>query len=442
MTYDEKLNFLSDEDFFTLFGLLKTEPRWVNSAGKRSIQLLGLCHGGGSHSALFDPTTLKVTCFSLCGGSMMLHTFVKRVLGIENPQEAKDFIEDWIDGQKIDFENRVSRGIEAFVYEERQFEVEDVPPLPGIQERDIQELYSNFDTSEQILSRLRWHTDDHIDIKWLKAFDIAYYPKRKTIVLPHHNINGEIVGLYERSFMPLRKEVKDMFPDIPYKDLVKYPRAKYVPLLKEGRFAEEDDNKTSWSFPNIQNLYGLHLAKDAIQKTGKAIIFEGAKSVMLAHQYGYDFAVASHTFGANAKHISMLINAGAKEIIFAFDKQYQTVSEEDKQWRLYEKKTREMAEKIGKAVDVSRIVDYFEDNRTPLLDYKDAPIDKGKQIFESLYKNREPLVINKESQLDRRRLTKEQEIDRALAKLKAKRIQNENKNENNLNQDDDELIFI
>lgn len=401
---------------------MRAEPRWVNSAGKRSIQLLGICHHGHSHSAVFDPTTCKVTCFSECGGGMLLHTWTKRVLGIDNPQEAKDFIEDWIDGQKIDFNDRVSRGIENFVYQERPFEVENVLPLPGIGKEVEEELYKDFDNDINTLKQLVWCTKDHIDPKILQEFDVAYYPKRKTIILPHHNINGEIVGLYERSFLPLRKEVKDRYPDMDYKSLVRFPRAKYVPLLKEGHFAEEDENKTSWSFPNIQNLYGLHKAKDAIKESGKAIIFEGAKSVMLAHQYGYPYAVASHTFGANVKHISMLINCGAKEIIFAFDKQYEEVSEEDKQWNLYEKKTRELANKIGKYVNVSRIVDYFEDNRVCLLAYKDAPIDEGKDIFEKLFDQREPLIINGIEQTSRQRLALKSKTQRALDKIKKKKI--------------------
>ena len=248
----------------------------------------------------------------------------------------------------------------------------------------------------------------------LCRFDVAYYPKHKTIILPHHNINGEIVGLFERSFLPIRKQMKDEYPEATHKWLCQFPRAKYVPLLKEGHFAEEDEKKTSWSFPNIQNLYGLHLAKDAIEKTGKAIIFEGAKSVMLAHQYGYPFAVASHTFGANPNHISMLIECGAKEIILAFDRQYETVDEEDRQWKLYEKKTQGLAEKVKAYVNVSRIVDYDDH---PLLNYKDAPIDQGAEVFRELFERREMLATDGISQREQERRRRELSQKEALAEI-------------------------
>lgn len=90
------------------------------------------------------------------------------------------------------------------------------------------------------------------------------------------------------------------------------------------------------------------MAKDAIQQTGKAIIFEGAKSVMLAHQYGYPFSVASHTFGAHVNHISLLLEHGAKEIILAFDRQYKDVSNDSFEWPFYEQKSQELAKQVGK----------------------------------------------------------------------------------------------
>ena len=64
--YEDKITRLNKEEFFSLFEHFNAAPRWVNSGGKRSIQILGLCHHGENHSALFDPTTLKVNCFSEC----------------------------------------------------------------------------------------------------------------------------------------------------------------------------------------------------------------------------------------------------------------------------------------------------------------------------------------------------------------------------------------
>lgn len=400
--YEEKIDLLSAEDFFQLFTDLDADPYWVTSNGKRSIQILGLCHCGRHHSALFDPTTHKVNCFADCGGGMMLHTWITRALHLPYAQAAKDTVEDWIDGHGIDLSNCQPRTGEEHDYIEKPYEPTHIEPVPGIPQAVIDRLYAQWDRSAETLSRLVWHTEDGIDVEQLKRFDVAYCPaipgsrpgmvkRMGTIILPHHNADGQIVGLYERSFDYTRKEAETVFKldlqdDSDRKFRMTFPRAKYVPLLRP----KWDTNKAfpSYSFPNSCNLYGLHMAKDAIQQTGKAIIFEGAKSVMLAHQYGYPFSVASHTFGAHVNHISMLIEYGAKEIILAFDRQYQSVENDNLDWHFYEEKTKGLAQKVGQYVKVSRIAD--KDN---LLQYKDAPIDRGKEVFECLYSKREVLTM-------------------------------------------------
>ncbi len=383
MEYFEKIALLNDEDFFNFFEKFGSQPRYVTSAGKRAIQILGHCHHGENHSVVFDPDTLKANCFSLCGGGMLLHTYVARAMNLDNPQDAKDFIEDWIENQDLDLSDRVGRSFD-FEYKERPYVPEHIEMVPGMNPEALEKLNNLFDNSLTTLSQLVWCHGDGINASILQKYGVSYNPYEGTIILPHHNIAGEVVGLYERSFRPLRKEVKKEHPQIPYKDLMKFPRAKYVPMLRAEEYRTE--KLSSWSFPNSSNLYGLHIAAPGIAKHKKAIIFEGGKSVMLAHQFGYRYAVATHTFGAHLNHISMLIEAGAEEIILAFDKQYR--EEEGQEWDLYEKKTRVLAAKVGDFCRVSRIKDI--DN---LLRFKDAPIDQGQGIFDLLFKSREMLSV-------------------------------------------------
>lgn len=382
MDYEEKIMLLNEEDFIALFSRLNAAPRWVTSAGKRALQLIGHCHHGENHSALFDPSTLKIHCFSECGRGMQFHTWIKQALNMNTPQEAKEFIEDWIENQDIDFSHRVPMASTDFEYKERPYVPAHIEPIDKMSEEALQELYQGFDTSINTLSRLVWCKQDLIDAEILKDFDVAYDPTSGSIILPHHNINGDIVGLYERSFKPLRKDVKKQHPDLDYKRLLTYPRAKYVPLLRAERFQTEE--KTSWSFPNSLNLYGFHKSKETISNTGLAIVFEGGKSVMLARQYGYSMGIATHTFGVHLNHISMLIECGAKEIVLAFDKQYE--QEEGQAWELYERKTRDIARKVGGYCKISRIID--RDGRTS---FKDSPIDRGRDVFIYLLGARETL---------------------------------------------------
>lgn len=145
--YEDKITRLNKEEFFSLFEHFNAAPRWVNSGGKRSIQILGLCHHGENHSALFDPETLKVNCFSACGGGMMLHTWVMRSLDLDSPYHAKKMLEKWMDGQEIDFENRIPQEDIEFSYSEKPFDPNvEIEMVQGIDPNTIQELYSQFDT--------------------------------------------------------------------------------------------------------------------------------------------------------------------------------------------------------------------------------------------------------------------------------------------------------
>lgn len=417
-TYEDKIACLTEDEFYDFFEKMDAEPRWVTSDGVRSIQIIGLCHHGGSHSALFDPTSRKVTCFSECGGGMLFHTWVKRAQELDSPQAAKEYISDWIDGQDIDFGDREPNGDTKFEYRERPFERCETPPLEGIELEVIQQMYrEDFTHGVENLARTKWSTEDGIDGEVLELFQVAFVQKDNYMVLPHHNRNGQIVGLYARSYRPLRAQIMKEYPEEGWNFWRHFPRAKYVPLNKEKKYLKgEEGEKVCWSFQNSKNLYGLHKAHEAIKESGEAIIFEGGKSVMLAHQWGIKNTVASHTFGAGDYHINMLLNEGAKTIILGFDKQYESQDPYDTQWKQYEHRTYEFAKRIKNHCDVYRLCDRMDGK----LDYKDAPVDKGEEYFKWLLAHKEPLFINGEDvyalKKETEKAAKEEQIDIPLQK--------------------------
>ena len=422
LSYEDVIARVSGDEFFSLFEHLHAEPRWVTSNGKPSIQLLGLCHGGSHHSALFDPTTCKVHCFSECGCGMYLHTWVGKVTEEYVPENVRYELQRYFINGVTDLAARPPKEGVELGYTERPFERQKITPVKGIDELiPAIRAAQHWDNSLETLAKTSWHTQDGIDPEILKEFGVAYRPpdnprkqiidgeekmvcdRMATIILPHHNIDGEVVGIYERSFDTLRREAKQLYGDwMTGAQIASFPRAKYVPLLKLPEHMG-DDGKTSYSFPNSANLYGLHKAKAAIKETGLAIVFEGAKSVMLAHQWGrklgirqWETAVASHTFGAHVNHINMLLDCGAKKIYLAFDKQYK--EEQGEEWILYNRKTRELAEKVhrwsvenpnanGAGVEMYRLRDIYNH-----LNYKDAPVDEGCEVFREIFDHPEPIA--------------------------------------------------
>ena len=94
--------------------------------------------------------------------------------------------------------------------------------------------------------------------------------------------------------------------------------------------------------------------------------------------YGYNIAVASCGSTLNLKQIELLTrDLGVENIVLAYDKEFSNfASEEGEQ---YYNKLSKMCKKYSNYCNF-----YFLFDFNNLLDLKDAPIDKGKQIFEEL----------------------------------------------------------
>ena len=78
----------------------------------------------------------------------------------------------------------------------------------------------------------------------------------------------------------------------------------------------------------------------------------------------------------------MILSLNVDEVILAFDKQYTVIDSEE--YKLWDNKFKKIASLFTPYVNFSIIRDYNN-----LLDYKDSPTDKGKDIFLKLYKDRE-----------------------------------------------------
>ena len=70
-----------------------------------------------------------------------------------------------------------------------------------------------------------------------------------------------------------------------------------------------------------------------------------------------------------------------KEIIIAFDKQFQKIG--DKEWEKWVIKLKTLYNKYGNYINISYMFD-----KNNLLGYKDSPIDCGKDIFIKLFNER------------------------------------------------------
>ena len=86
---------------------------------------------------------------------------------------------------------------------------------------------------------------------------------KNKIIIPHYNINGELVGIRGRALNEW--EVENV--------------GKYMPVKLENKW---------YSHPLSLNLYGLNITKENIKKTGVCYIFESEKSVMQCDSFQMD----------------------------------------------------------------------------------------------------------------------------------------------------------
>lgn len=188
---------------------------------------------------------------------------------------------------------------------------------------------------------------------------IGYFPATAQITIPHFDKNGKFVGLRGRSLCQ---------PDI---DMY----GKYRPMVI---------NKQQYNHPLGMNLYNLNNSKEQIQLVNKAIIFEGEKSCLLYQSYfgiNNDISVACCGSSISAYQIQLLLDCNVKEIIIAFDRQFQEIG--DDEFKHLTNNLTKINDRYKNYVDISIIFD-----KKMITGYKDSPIDCGKDTFLKLWRER------------------------------------------------------
>lgn len=174
----------------------------------------------------------------------------------------------------------------------------------------------------------------------LERFQVAYDSFSNRLVYPIRSVNGDIVNIGARTLDPNWKQKK---------------LRKYSYLF-------------SWE-GGMNTVFGLAENKEEILKKKEIILFEGAKSVMIADSWGIKNTGAVLTSHLSSLQLKILAKLGVR-VVFALDKE--VIIRDDPN-----------IAKLKRYVST----DYIWD-RDNLLDEKDSPVDKGKEVFNRLYESR------------------------------------------------------
>lgn len=352
---------LTKEDINTILRDLGAKEPKYDSRGNLIFNTI--CHNGhgGSHKLYYYTDSHNFHCYTNCGNIDIYELVikVKEEQGYTyNFYESVKYVAD-ITNKHIgirDYEEKSSDKVDDWEYLNR-FKKHAKPKgeLPSYDENvlDVFMPYLN-----------NW-IDEGITKDIAEKYEIGYYFKEEQIVIPNRSEDGRLIGIRSRNTDPEKIEAG----------------MKYIPTRVGGN---------DYRFLSMYNLYGFYFTKEAIKRNKKCLIFEGEKSVLKAEKYyGEDnFTVAVYGSNISSWQRDKILEQNIEEVFIAFDKfREQKEGESDSQYeRLlleYKRRLVRLAHMFSPFVRTYIVYDEFD-----LLKPKDAPIDRSKETFEFLMKNK------------------------------------------------------
>lgn len=338
--------------------------RFLKSLGVETIERKGkniLICPTICHNPIDDPGSMKLYwyqdnkvfhCYTECGDSMSIFELYKRYMSVNNGPitdvEAEAYVKQFaknIEVQTVDTSHS-REGIDK----EKYYQEKSV-----IQLNAYPQFLIDCFTHYYHPSWLR----EGISREAMDKFNIRFSINQNKIIIPHYDIDGRLVGIRGRAFNPEELAAG----------------CKYMPVMI---------GDTIYTHQLHFNLYGIYQNKETIARTRRAVLVEGEKSVLKAYDFYGDDNIFVAVCGSNLNKYQVNILTkllGVNEIIIALDKEYDDCFSTE--GRKYERKLVDMCKKYANDARFSYIYD-----REGLLDKKDAPVDKGKEIWEKLYKER------------------------------------------------------
>lgn len=188
---------------------------------------------------------------------------------------------------------------------------------------------------------------------------IGYFPPTGQITIPHFDINNHFVGLRGRTLVQ--------------EDAERYGKYRPIKICN-----------TQYNHPLGMNLYNINNSKENIKQAGLAICFESEKSCMKYQSFfGIDNDISVACCGSNisAYQVQLLLDCNCKEMVIAFDRQWEEKNNDE--YKHWIKNLEKLNNRYKNELTVSIIYD-----RNMLTEYKDAPVDKDKETFLKLFKER------------------------------------------------------
>lgn len=351
---------LSLENIFDFLNEFGGDPEYTSFGIVSST----ICHnvpGEGSKKLYFYKNTSLFKCYTDCDSTFDIFELVIKVMKIQ--KNIKFDLNDAV--QWIAKKFNISGNSEVFLVD-RVADWEYLINYERIQNIEIQSQHIILKEYDPIiLSRFNYSLrltpwlEEGISQEAINSSNIGFYLGGDQITIPHYDENNRFIGLRGRTVC---EEEGELF-------------GKYRPIKINGIL---------YNHPLGMNLYNFNNSKFNIERIQKAIVFEGEKSTLLYKSYfglENDISVACCGSSISSYQINLLINAGAKEIIIAFDRQFKEIG--DQEFKRLKIKLIKLYEKYKNYVNMTFIFD-----KNMITNYKASPIDEGEKKFLQLFQER------------------------------------------------------
>ena len=348
---------LSTENIFDLLTEWGGDPEYTDFG----ILSTTICHnlpGDGSRKLYYYENSTLFKCYTGCDATFDIFELAMKVYDVQFRKELD--LNEAVRYVAARFGLSGEHIVEEDVPEDWKF-LDNYDRLADIEVKDYTVCLKEFDPI--ILDRLNYNVqitpwlDEGIAQSVIEEARIGYYPGADMITIPHFDAAGRFIGLRGRA--------------LAQDDVERFGKYRPIKIMQQ-----------MYNHPLGMNLYNLDHSKENIKILGKAIIFESEKSCLLYRSYfDSDISVACCGSNISIHQIHMLLEAGAKEIIVAFDRQFQELG--DKEFKHLTTNLTKLHNKYKNDVQLSFIFD-----KKMITGYKASPIDEGKDKFLQLFKER------------------------------------------------------
>ena len=353
MTYDKDIvkENIDEDDVFDILVTLGGEPK---DRGDYFV-CKTICHGGDSRKLYYYKGTQLFKCYTHCDEAFDIFSLIQKVEDVTLDAAISYVVTVCNLANKLPNNEYTELTDDLRIFKRRQELAQlkinrDKIVLPELNENLIK-----YYPQPRILP---WEKE-HIPKEVCDYMDIHYDPTRGSIIIPHVDENGRLIGIRQR-VLTAEDEVFGKYRPWKYKN-------------------------TRFNHPLAFNLYGLFQTKENINHMGKVIVCEAEKSALQIFNYcGLASALGVAVCGNSISQyqFQLLRSYGANEICIAFDADYRRVGDED--WVRLTERLQKLYEKFSPYATIS----FMFDRDGTLLPYKSSPTDQGKEVFMRLWRDR------------------------------------------------------